>query len=365
VVNVTNTVIGDGSALVAADADLTASLLTITEAGAATDFPQLSYPDITSIGEGILPSLVEVSESILVTPTSATNSSYVLDIAQFVPELGRTVYVNLSHLTPQGGSVTATTICNNWRTELTSYDGTGIEVTGTGTATLILTANVGSPLFDVTGYATGTGSAAVTIASNMPFASSGARGGATTLNQNGVVATILPSNVTSIAQAGGVITVTHNSHGLVAGATVTISGAWGGTIDGVSGGASTSATARVGTVATNTFVMEGLVGAGGGFGIGTATITVVAQEARGQGADLIDAGVDATSGQAYSTLVVGYNQSVGQGINGLSQKTVNQATLYINEGNSGFGVFETQLDELLSGYTPTTTDANPEAFSKQ
>jgi hypothetical protein len=362
VVNVTNTVIGDGSALVAADADLTASLLTITEAGVATDFPQLLYADITSIGEGILPSLVETSESILVTPVAAANSSYVLDIVQFVPELGTNVYTNLSHLTPSSG-MTATTICNNWRTELASYADTGIEVTGTGTATLILTANVGSPFFNVTGFATGGASATVTVADNMPFATAAARGGATTLNLNGVSATILPNVITSLAGTT-TVTVTSTNHGLVTGSTIIISGPWTGTLNGVSAGAGVTHTARITSTGANTFTLDDTVGAGG-LAIGTATITVVAQEARGQGADLISAGADATSGQAYSTLVVGYNQSTSSDLNGLARKTVNQATLYVNEGNSGFGVFEAQLDELLSGFAPGTTDANPEAFSKQ
>lgn len=359
-VNITSTVIGAGGTLLATgnDAVLSAGYLSITDNGSATNFPTMNFVDITSIGDGLLSSLVETPQQYIITPTNAASTQFGFTITQFVPALGRIVTRLITTVTPSAGS-TATTICNAFRTQVNNYD--DIQVVGTGTATLILTADSGSPIFSVANQGVGT----LTIASNMPWTEAAANNNVS-LDINGSAVSLFP-NVCTMASVAPLVTVTSNGHGLVTGMTVVLSGSWGGgtTLNGIAASATASITTRITRLGVNTFTLDDVVANNNALAIGTARITVLAQQSKGTYADLVAAGATgAVAGQTYTTLVVNYDANPNTDNNGLSQKTVNQATLYINEGATNEAALITWLDELFSAYEKGATTANPAAIAK-
>lgn len=100
--------------------------------------------------ESFLPqdTVAEALGAATITPTASgvAGTQYTILLEQFVPTLGTTVR---QPLTVVGVAAdTATTICNQWRSQVAAI--TGIKAAATGTTTLILTPTTGSPKLIVT-----------------------------------------------------------------------------------------------------------------------------------------------------------------------------------------------------------------------
>lgn len=281
-----------------------------------TGCPTMQYSLIKSAGQGLVLSLLATPQVYTVTPTAANNTTYTLQITQYVASAGHIITRVLSYTSLASGS-TATTICNFLRLQLAAY--TDIEITGSGTATLILTASSDSPIFTVTN----TSAATMTIASSMLTAS-------------------IQSNTTGTPS---VITTTA-AHGMVVGQTVTLTSLnQTKLVDG---------TYRIATV-PNVDEMT-LTDNNGvpltGTATTTGTLTLVAQVSRGSYADLVAAGVSgATSGNTYAQIPFTFADGSGQDSN-LNQVTypLNIHTLYVYEGDADFANFRTRMVEVLNAF---------------
>jgi hypothetical protein len=318
----------------------------------------MQYEFIKNAGNGLVPSLLPTALILEVTPTVAANTTYTLLLTQYVMPAGRIITRVLSYTTPAAGA-TATSICDFLRLQLASY--TDIQITGSGTATLILTASSASPLFTVVNTSTAT----MTVVSYMPFATTAIRGGATTLVINGTVTTILPNVITSLAGTT-TVTLTSTNHGLITGQSVTISGSWTGTMNGVSGGATASITARFRQTTANAGTLDGILGAGG-LAINTATVTVAPQVSRGQYTDLLAANVTGgTAGLTYSQVPFTFGDESGLDSN-LNQPSqpINRHTLYVNEADPDFAAFNTRMNEVLNAYVSGGTTSDPALIAVQ
>ena len=265
--------------------------------------PDLDYRKIVS--GNILPSLYGTPKVMTITPTAANSSEFTILIQQFVLALGRIVSTRLSYVTTASGD-SATTICNAWRTQLAVEP--GIEITGSGTATLILTANSnkGADIFSVTNLTTQT----ITIAATM---------GTKAVASN---TTADPSVITTSAP-----------HGYSIGQIVTLASDAEGKL--------VSGTYRIASVPlSTTLTLESLDGRTtlAGTSTTTGTLTLVAQRSRGQYADLVALGVTgATSGKSYSTTTVVYDEASGSAVLSTSR---NQLNLYSQEDMTNYDAFK-------------------------
>jgi hypothetical protein len=141
-VNNTNSLLGVAGPLQAAGADVVVNNHFLTVTGC----PSMDFRKIEST-TGFLASIAEVLTQYTVTPTVVSNNTtYTISIQQFVPALGRIVDRQLTYTTQSTGD-TATTICNALRAQLTTLS--DLQITGSGTTTLILTGKAGSPVFSV------------------------------------------------------------------------------------------------------------------------------------------------------------------------------------------------------------------------
>lgn len=281
-----------------------------------TGCPSMEYPLIKSAGTGLVMSLLATPQIWVVTPTNAANTTYTLRIEQYVPSAGHIITRVLSYTTPSSGS-TATTICDFLRLQLAAY--TDIEITGSGTATLILTASSDSPLFTVTN----TSSATMTIASGMATAS-------------------VASNTTATPS---VITCSAN-HGFSVGQTVTLASNNNGLL--------ASGTYRIrSTPALDTMTLETNNGVPlAGTATTTGTLTLVPQFSKGSYDDLVALGVTgATSGNTYAQIPFTFADGSGLDSN-LNQITypLNLHTLYVYEGDADFSNFRTRMIEVLNSF---------------
>lgn len=163
----------------AADAPVAGHILSITNA------PQIDTRTIEKFS--ITAAVAEVLQVTTVTPTAANSSDFSLVITQMVNGVMQSV--TLVANTPASGG-TATTICNDWRSQL-SANGSRIKITGSGTATFILTAQAGSPIFKVTVISTS--SASGTISQSTGTAGVAAVGTYTVLTNQGI--TTIPALV--------------------------------------------------------------------------------------------------------------------------------------------------------------------------
>lgn len=107
-----------------------------------TGVPTLDYRKIESMSTGFVASVAEVLQITTVTPTAANNTTFSLYLTQFVNGVWVTGY--LTHTTDASGQ-TATDICNALRAQLLAQS--TFKITGSGAATLILTAQAGYPIF--------------------------------------------------------------------------------------------------------------------------------------------------------------------------------------------------------------------------
>jgi hypothetical protein len=124
----------------ASDVSLNNHQLSITGA------PNVDFRKIENANGGLQASVTEVPAVWTITPSVGNNTFYQLVINQFVPAIGGTITHTLSYTSDS--TATATEICDALRAELKLY--TDLNIVGSGTTTLVLTAEAGSPLFTVT-----------------------------------------------------------------------------------------------------------------------------------------------------------------------------------------------------------------------
>lgn len=293
-----------------------------------TGCPTVDTRTMQSWDDGLNSSLTEVAQITTVTPTAANSTTYTLYISQWVPSLGKMVYGYLTHTTASSGD-TATTICDAWRDQLEAQ--TQIKITGSGTSTLVLTGQTGSPLFTVTNIEPST----------------------TTQSSAQAGVAITSSTTVSTGYLGAVFTAT--AHGQVSGDVVTLSAT----------ASVTAGTYRVVKIDADTYYLRSVDGQVPVYTTGSATATVakVAQYARGTYAALIAAGVDdATAGSTYAQLPITYNAQVGSLLGNVSVEQ-DKHTLYILESASNFEALRVRIVEAGKAYAASGTVSDPEFLS--
>lgn len=289
-----------------------------------TGCPTVDTRTMQNWGDGLDSSLTEVVQITTVTPTAANSTAFELSVRQYLPAINQWITVPLKYTTAVSGD-TATTICNAWRSQLVLSN---LEITGTGTSTLILTGNAGYPLFTVTN---------ITPTSTTQSSA-----------QAGVA--IASSTTVSTGYLGAVFTAT--AHGQVSGDVVTLSA-----VSNVTAG-----TYRVVKIDANTYYLRSVDGQVPVYTTGSATATVakVAQYARGTYAQLTAVGVDtATAGSTYAQLPMTYNSQVGSLLGNVSVEQ-NKHTLYILESATNYEDLRVRIVEAGKAYASGATVSDPE-----
>jgi hypothetical protein len=138
-INNTYSFLGVGGSVqaVAADIVLNNHILSITGC------PSMDYRKINRT-PGFVASVAEVLQVTEYTPVANNETTYSLVITQYVQSIGRLVQRTLTYVTPSAGA-TATSICDAFRAQLLTL--TDLKLTGSGAATLILTAQTGAAVF--------------------------------------------------------------------------------------------------------------------------------------------------------------------------------------------------------------------------
>ena len=291
-----------------------------------TGCPSMNYAQMKTAGSGLVKSLLATPLVWVVTPTNAANSTYTLQITQYVASAGHIITRVLSYTTPASGS-TATTICDFLRLQLATY--TDIEVTGSGTATLILTGSSTSCIFTVTNTSTAT----MTIASGMA---------------TGTWASNSTATPTSF--------VTAAPHTWLVGQTITITATTPlKVVDG---------TYRIATVGATTFTLETVNGAPlAGTATTAGTFVLVAQVGSGSYTDLVALGVTgATAGATYASIPFVFADGSGLDSN-LNQATypINMHTLYVDDTATNYQAFSDRIAEVLGAFPASgSTYPDPE-----
>ena len=298
-----------------------------------TGCPSMQYEFMKSAGNGLVVSLYPTPYVTEVIPTAAANTTYTLLLTQYVMPAGRIITRVLSYTTPAAGA-TATSICDFLRLQLASY--TDIQITGSGTSSLILTGSLTSPLFT----AVNTSTATMSVTSSMPSKA-----------------------VSAISNAAPRVATVVSTTNWFTGMTVTIAGTATTNIDGVY---------RITIKSANTFELDGTTASGAVTGAGI-TATLVAQVSRGQYSDLLAAGVvGATAGSTYSQvpLVFGDESGLDSNLNQPSQP-INRHTPYVFEGVYGaasatnFAAFKVRMGEVLNAYVSGGTTSDPALIAIQ
>ncbi len=305
-----------------------------------TGCPTINYNGILSMT--LAGSLVGQAQVTIVTPTAANSTTYTLQVVQFNKAIGRNVSVPLTYTTASSGD-TATTICNALRAQLLAQ--TGLQITGSGSATFILTGNAGYELFTVTNI----GPATTTVDTTTGMA----------------LTPTIASNTTVTSANGGTVITFSAPHGLVIGSVITIVSADETKI--------VSGTYRVYTVPLSTTVTVGSLTGSiplGGTSTTTATASLVAQYALGQGADLIAAGITtAVTGSTYDKAVFVYKNYDGT-LLGNTESSQHQHTLWARETSTSdtlqtnFDDFHERLIEVQQAFVSEGTTSDPELIAK-
>lgn len=280
-----------------------------------TGVPLMDYRslNVPTGGAGPLVSLVEVVSSYTVTPTPAANTEYILTVAQTFA--GQGVTTEVFSYTTGSSAGTATAWCDAFREIIALNE--NIDVTLSGTATLIIAATAG------------VGASILTVSLSTTSVSLSAW----------VASTYATIAVASNTTAPATVITTSAPHGLAVNQTVTISGS-SNTTNLPNG---TYVVASVPSATTLTLMTANGVPLAG-TATATATITLVPQFPRGQGQDLINAGItDAVAGRTYSTVIFVADQQDPVSNQGSEQSAINQYTLYSYEGESDYAAFRTQL----------------------
>ncbi len=305
---------------------------------AITGCPTMNYNGILSMT--LYGSLVGQPQVTTVTFTAANSTTYTLQITQFNKSVGRIISVPLTYTTASTGD-TATTISAAFRAQLLAQ--TGLQITGSGSSTFIMTANAGYELFTTTNI----GPATTAIVTTM------------------TLSTTIASNTTVTSANGGTVLTFSAPHGLVIGSVITIASADESKI--------VSGTYRVYTVPLSTTATVGSLDGStplGGTSTTTATVTYPAQYALGQGADLIAAGVTtAISGRTYDKAVFVYKNYDGT-LLGNTESSQHQHTLWSSETSSSntlttnFDDFHERLIEVQLAFVSEGTTSDPELIAK-
>lgn len=109
------------------------------------------YPLIVPGATTLTPSVDGTAQVTTLTPTAVANTTYTFSVQQWNPALngGSFMFRQYSYTTAASGD-TATTICNAFRTQLAADTAQGvIQITGSGSSTLIMTAVSGYWSFTV------------------------------------------------------------------------------------------------------------------------------------------------------------------------------------------------------------------------
>ncbi len=325
------------STIQATFADIVVSAHTLSITGC----PPMDYRKIESMS--VQASLVEIDQVTIVTPVAANSTTYAIYISQFQPADGATITATLTYTSNVSGD-TATIICNALRASLLAQK--NLQITGSGSSTLILTANAGSPIFTVTNLSGGnlsidnnTGMAGVAVASNT---------------------SATPSVLTSVG------------HGLVTGDVIILTSADQTKL--------VSGTYRVKVVNSSTYSLYDLTGQIplAGTSTTTATTQLVPQYAVGQGPITVGVYVTGTqtyasgaplgpevlgsSGHTYTTWTFVYASLDGT-LLGNIESSLNRTFLFVDEGATNFADFEVRMVEVQNAYADDATVSDPTLIS--
>ncbi len=320
-------------AATAGDITLLARKLNVAITSSTGDgtFPTMKYDLIETFQA--LPSLVETANNVKFSYTAADNTAYSFTVIQNIDG------APVSFTAKLNDSGTGATNASIGDALVAKFEGVNINVTCTHTgadAFVIVTGDAGYPLF------TGLSGTNVTATSNL------------------LSAVTIASNTT----ADPTVFTTSAPHGLVVGNVITIT---------TSNAAKfVAGTYRVRTVPlTTTMTLESLTTGDelAGTSTATGTITLVAQEARGQGADLAAAGIDgAASGTQYTSYVFTYGWETPGSGNTQAKSAGNTHTLYVAEGTAStspttdFGNFDTRMREVSNAFVAAGTTSDPQAI---
>jgi len=226
-----------------------------------------------------------------------------------------------------------------------------VTVVASGSGYITITGKAGYPLFNVVGGLN------VTITAAQP---------------------VIAPHATAATSIAGTTTVTVTTlavHGLSVGSKVSISDIATMTVtyNGVAGLSAVTGV-RVATVPTSvTFTLEGVVATG--TNSGTIVITTVAQEDRGQGADLlllniVDTFYPTVAGSAFvsasSYTKVSFAGSAARSVSGVDGSLGyqdGQIDVYVQESATNYAALITRATEVLNGYVYGNTTADPQLIA--
>ncbi len=322
----------------AADITQTAGVLGITGC------PSMKYNLIRNAGNGYLLKISEYVGSITVTPTAANSTTFTLVITQYNAAIGRVVTEQVSYTTAASGD-TATTICNAWRAQLALFN--DLKVTGSGTATFIITAtaNVRSAIINVVALTSGISVATTPANTAAVSAATNATPIVLTTAANtwvvGQLVTSLGQATNTAANGTFLITATNGT------TTITLGNQYTG--EDVAGNGATG----TGTVTHGSF----------GVSASPSTTNVSAgNQSRGSYYDLVAAGVSASllsTTKTYNTIIFDYAVLSNNSVAGASSLEENTHTLYVLDDATNFAAFRTRMLEITADYTASTTVADP------
>ncbi len=288
------------------------NLLTIGVLSGGGTLTPIYYPNGTA-GHGIQASIIETPNVRTITPTASNSALFAITITQFNRQTREWQTYYIPYETGASGD-TATTICNNFRTiinRMNVVNGAGsLNVTVSGSATLIITGGTGDPLF----FVNSVGAGAITDVTAMTSLTS----------------------VTSDNAASPYDTFTKSAHGLVTGEIVDASNFATDT-------AANGKRWRVVRLSSSTFALQYphnvnyLVGSGGSAGT-AGIITLVPQEAVGSYAQVaanIPLSGTPAAASTYSTLNwIGIEPAAGNQANVEAQNVVQVA--YFDEADGSY-----------------------------
>lgn len=322
-------------AITAAHADLTLVGRIVhldNVANPGDEWIDMIYPDIhVNPKPVILPSLAESLQKQTFTFVAANDTDYSFVISQQQPD-GSTINTPIAVHSATTGA-TAATIATQINAAIAAKARGQLKVSSSGGGTVItIVALTGYPVFTITNAVGGTvaAAAAMTIAYS---ASTDAT----------------PSVLTSVA------------HGLVTGQQVTL----GGAPDAGSPMAVATAAGgiwRITRVDANSFSVDGTVATGTPDATG-GTVTLVAQESRGQYADLVADGiVGGSSAGSYAQCLYHFDLPDTMSFD-MSRKRTFAQRLWVNELATNYAAFLVYWGELNNAYNAGATTTDPETIA--
>lgn len=256
--------------------------------------PEMDFRTIEN-SDGLLVSLTEGLQSITITPTAADSFEYSFTVTQYDKAKKTFIKETIAYTSLSTGD-TATTICTALKAVIALSK---LQIATSGTSTLILLAKAGFPTFSV-------------------------KLNSLKLSQAASMAT---ASVASCTTADPTVITTSAPHGFVVGQTVVLSGSSDDTKldNGTYLVSKTATTTTLQLMTSNGFDDIAATGTV------TATLTLVAQQSRGKGSDLIAEGVaDAVTGESYASLSVDFLRTgSGQSAGAVSSQRNKHTTYFI------------------------------------